>query len=47
MIMLDPGRADDPGAGSWANTMPGGTPRDAVGTVLTLNPTACAASWAR
>ena len=44
--MPDPGRADDPAAGDWANTVPGATDRDpgaAVTTVLTLNPAALAA----
>jgi hypothetical protein len=44
--MPDPGRADDPAAGDWANTVPGATdcdPGAAVVTVLTLNPAALAA----
>ena len=47
--MPDPGRAAEPAAGSWANTVPGGTWRDAgaaVNTVLTLNPACRAARWA-
>ena len=47
--MPDPGRADDPAAGDWANTVPAATecdPGAAVTTVLTLNPAALAASRA-
>src|ERR1700722_13248013 len=47
--MPDPGRAVEAAAGSWANTVPGGTCRDAgaaANTVLTLNPASRATKWA-
>jgi hypothetical protein len=46
--MPDPGRADDPAEGVWANTVPGGIARDSGAAVVmvTLNPSCWATAVA-